>query len=60
MKTDNLITMSFDKARQHAEAKAMFDLDDQWCVCIRYGAFGAFPLSFALGREYAIICVTIY
>lgn len=60
MKTDNLITMNFEKALKHAENKAIFDLDNQWCVAIRYGAFGAFPLSFAEGRDYAIVCITIY
>ena len=55
-----MITQDFNKARIHAETKAMFDLDNQWCVCLRYGVFGAFPMAFALERDYAIVCVTIY
>jgi hypothetical protein len=57
---NHLVTQKFEMALQHAETKAMYDLDGQWCVCIRYGAFGAFPLSFAAGRDYAIIAITIY
>lgn len=55
-----MITSDFNKAKQHAETKAMCDLDDQWCVAIRYGVYGAFPLSYALDRDYAICLVTIY
>lgn len=55
-----MITNDFNKALQHAEAKAMFDLDVQWCVALRYGVFGAFPLAFAMDRDYAIVAITIY
>lgn len=58
--TNHMITSDFNKAKQHAETKAMCDLDDQWCVAIRYGVYGAFPLSYALDRDYAICLVTIY
>lgn len=57
---DKHITHSFKDALGFAETKAMYDLDDKWCVCLRYGTFGAFRLSFALERDYAIVCVTIY
>lgn len=58
MKT--LITNDFAKALQHAETKAMFDLNGQWCVAIRYGVYGAFPLVFAESRDYSICAITIY
>ena len=58
--TQTLVTRDFNKALQHAETKAMFDLNGQWCVAIRYGVFGAFPLAFALDRDYAICAITIY
>lgn len=58
--TNHMITADFNKAMVHAETKAMFDLDDKWCVCIRYGVFGAFPLAYALEHDYAITLITIY
>lgn len=57
---NNLVTRNFNAALSFAETKALYDLDDKWCVCLRYGTFGAFPLSFALDRDYAIVSVTIY
>jgi len=57
---NHLVTRTFEKALHHAETKAMYDLDGQWCVAIRYGVFGAFPLAFALDRDYAIVSITIY
>jgi hypothetical protein len=56
----HLVSSKFEPALKHAETQAIYDLDSQWCVAIRYGVFGAFPLSYALDHDYAIVCITIY
>jgi len=53
------VTTKFEHALAYAETKAISDLDDKWCVCLRYGCYGAFTYEFAKDRDYHIICVTV-
>jgi len=55
-----MTTNQFTTELQKAEFNAISDLNGQWCVVIRYGTFKAFPLAFAVGRDYHIVAVTIY
>jgi hypothetical protein len=57
---NHIISHEFAPALSHAESMAMYDLMGQWCVCIRYGAFGAFPLWFAVEHDYHIVSITLY
>lgn len=50
----------FEKQLKVAETSALNDLSGQWCVCLKYGIYRAFPLAFALKKEYPIVCITIY
>lgn len=51
---------TFEIARMESEYKALSDLGGQWCVCLKYGTFKAFPLRYALEHDYHIVSVTIY
>lgn len=55
-----MTTTNFNHARMEAEIKSLYCLDNErYCVCLRYGVFGVFPLAYATEKAYAIVCVTI-
>lgn len=52
-------TSVFYHALAWAETKAISDLVSKWCVTTRYGVFCACPLSYAIEKDYHIVCITI-
>lgn len=53
-------TSDFNIALMESEYKAIGDLGSKWCVVLRYGLFIACQKEYALQKDYAIVCETIY
>ena len=56
--TTSKVSANFDVALKAAEYLREKE-SRKYCVCLKYGVFGAFPYSYAINKDYPIVCITI-